>query len=1318
MRVCRIAGKLASILFLIIQNGECFMNNLMKKRVLSKVLFLLLTFVFTGLMGSIVLANTNDNWRYLGNGNIAFYQSGNRVGLGSGPNGHFARNLFAGQDFFFNNDGILVRGLVNYGNSWHYFCSTHGTRLRSGISNWWRFPSGQLSFLNDDGTRARNGAVSITWDCPYGPGVATYLFDNVGYLITDYDFDLADGTMSVHSAFGEWHVVATHSFNVIGNFNAANGGGWLQTQPGMLRYLVADGTYVTGPAIVANGRTIIPANQLTNAWNNIPSSLYGQDFLFCVDGYLQFGWVYSNGTRVAYITPFGTRARNIHTTSDGYTINFGPQGTPASEWVIISPVPPHQLSLSLSSPVLSINSGNTAPINVAVYRAGYTEGLIVTAVPDWIGGPRAILPGVPFNQQVNITVPEGTPLGNQEIIFTVTPQDPANWSYRSSQTLNVLVTGSALPQHNLFIALDMASTATVTQLDNLTVDLLIGRSGYAGDLVITIDQSSGLGAQTWLPFTSVPVPTTGATGFQIVTFDIPIPRTALVAGNPHMLTFNVKSVSGAANVISPTNGADLALTVIFQNYDYQLFGLTVAPTAMTIRQNESATLTFTIDRGDHYTGPVEITHHSDWLPSPILIPAGVDSVTRNISIPWNANHPNLSFTSPLNIIHTPIIFTARAVIQYPPVGAVSAALNLNIAAIDTAPHELSMFSAHPPGGIPAQVTRDETLTLRFGVNRNGYGGALVVTASEDWAGGPWIIPTGATHTPFFNITVCGQAAFGANSVVFTVNSATMHNLMPSPVYSASVTQNLNVTWLLTDLDFPEDNWPNWTANQNVPIANWMIQHLESLHGIDSIGVITDPANNPHRLTPIWSYHEDDNPHHREFDPRSGAINIFRWYIPAEQLTAANISNRNNVPLTGTFNVTNEFNDLIEISLNPRVGPQPDIQLTHLVRNATEAIEQLNIQRPTAALITTLTPAGPGAAPIVWSFNPALNGGNPFDPSSEAKNTFRWEVILPPGVSAANIPLAGTIVITNKFAELTMDVNNIGGNISTTILPGVALNADEVIHYLNSKNYVVQLHTNPVTLLPLSSNLSSVVWSKDNPETFSYHSGAIHNFRWTITLHPGVANPNGYSLTGTHAITNFIFQATGFTLNPEPAAPSYRFGGSRASEAFLWLGNQRQTARIDTNLPFAAIPGGSADNLWTGFVLVDWTLWPPTFDTTLSATNAFDWTVRAVSETSLHRLGWLDVSTVNAWGTSGGTGIMLENLPLLSLGFTEAFSDITLCIIDESPSLTEYPEFNEEPLTCGNTVDSDDEASHDLTYDKDYVTDQYFVQSQDEVPVIY
>ena len=251
---------------------------------------------------------TRSGWYPVEGGNLAFYHNGVRVGLGSGIHGYFARDLqtpYGIADFFFSNEGHLVRGLVSYGGAWHYFDTTHGTRHFSGVSGWWGWglAPGQLRYLHANGTLAINQLITITWNCNYGgPSEAKYLFDANGFLITNFDFNLAGG-LSVHSAFGEWHVVATHSFNRIGNFNEANGGGWLQPRPGVLRYLVADGTYRTGLATVVNGRTTIPANSLDDVWTTIS----GQEFLFCVDGYLQFGWVYANGDRVAYIGTNGVR---------------------------------------------------------------------------------------------------------------------------------------------------------------------------------------------------------------------------------------------------------------------------------------------------------------------------------------------------------------------------------------------------------------------------------------------------------------------------------------------------------------------------------------------------------------------------------------------------------------------------------------------------------------------------------------------------------------------------------------------------------------------------------------------------------------------------------------------------------------------------------------------------------------------------------------------------------------------------------------------------------------------------------------------------
>lgn len=249
-------------------------------------------------------------WAVVEGGNRAFYQNGVRVGQGqAGPDGlFFAQGLvtpFGTADFLFNNQGHLLTGLWSYGNQWHYFDSAHGTRLLSGVSGWWgwELPPGQLYFLYPNGTRAENELATLSWVCSYGgPTQASYLFDADGFLVTEFEYDLAAG-LSVHSAFGEWHVMATHSFNRVANFHEANGGGWLQPWPGALRYLVVDGTLLTGPATIVDGQTTIPAGQLESAW----TILYGNEFLFSVDGYLQFGWVYADGVPVAYIGANGIR---------------------------------------------------------------------------------------------------------------------------------------------------------------------------------------------------------------------------------------------------------------------------------------------------------------------------------------------------------------------------------------------------------------------------------------------------------------------------------------------------------------------------------------------------------------------------------------------------------------------------------------------------------------------------------------------------------------------------------------------------------------------------------------------------------------------------------------------------------------------------------------------------------------------------------------------------------------------------------------------------------------------------------------------------
>ena len=258
----------------------------------------------------VVAPSSGLNGWHLIDGNLVFYRNGVRVGQGqAGSSGkHFAQNLITPGgigDFLFNNQGHLLTGLRSYGGEWHYFHTTHGTRLLSAVSGWWgwQLAPGQLRYLHADGTWAEDELITITWDCNYGgPSQAGYLFDADGFLVTDFDFDLAGG-LSVHSAFGEWHVMATHSFNRIGNFNEANGGGWIQPRPGTLRYLIEDGTYVAGPASVVGGRVTVPADRITDAWTVIS----GNEFLFCEDGYLQFGWVYVDGHRVAYIDGSGIR---------------------------------------------------------------------------------------------------------------------------------------------------------------------------------------------------------------------------------------------------------------------------------------------------------------------------------------------------------------------------------------------------------------------------------------------------------------------------------------------------------------------------------------------------------------------------------------------------------------------------------------------------------------------------------------------------------------------------------------------------------------------------------------------------------------------------------------------------------------------------------------------------------------------------------------------------------------------------------------------------------------------------------------------------
>jgi len=263
-----------------------------------------------------------NGWHVV-DGHIVFYRNGVRVGQGqAGPNGkYFAQGLvtpFVTADFLFNNQGHLLTGLRSYGNQWHYFHTAHGTRLLSGISGWWgwQLAPGELRYLHANGTWAADELITITWNCTYGgPSQAKYLFDTNGFLVTDFQYNLPGG-LSVHSAFGEWHVMATHSFNRVGNFHEANGGGWFQPRPGVLRYLLSNGTYVTGPATVVNGRATVPAYLFGNAWTIIN----GHEFLFCVDGYLQFGWVYVDGHRVAYIGTNGIRVFGDHldTTADAF----------------------------------------------------------------------------------------------------------------------------------------------------------------------------------------------------------------------------------------------------------------------------------------------------------------------------------------------------------------------------------------------------------------------------------------------------------------------------------------------------------------------------------------------------------------------------------------------------------------------------------------------------------------------------------------------------------------------------------------------------------------------------------------------------------------------------------------------------------------------------------------------------------------------------------------------------------------------------------------------------------------------------------------
>jgi len=248
-----------------------------------------------------------NGWRVVEGGNRAFYRNGVRVGRGqAGANGQYlARNLvtpYGTFDFMFNNQGHLLVGLRSHQNAWHYFCSISGVRQRSNITGWWTLPTGHLRFLILNGTYISNGLRRVSWHDGTRLIYADYLFDVNGFLITNFDFNI-EGGLSVHSFFGNWWVMSTSGFNVIGGFHAANGGGWFSPRPGALRYLTIMGDYRRGVATVVGGRVTIPNNTFNTAW----ATIGGNQFLFCTRGYLQFGGVYMNGVRVAFINANGVR---------------------------------------------------------------------------------------------------------------------------------------------------------------------------------------------------------------------------------------------------------------------------------------------------------------------------------------------------------------------------------------------------------------------------------------------------------------------------------------------------------------------------------------------------------------------------------------------------------------------------------------------------------------------------------------------------------------------------------------------------------------------------------------------------------------------------------------------------------------------------------------------------------------------------------------------------------------------------------------------------------------------------------------------------
>jgi len=1086
----------------------------MTSKTLKKAVSLLLAFVMLlSLMGSVTLANTNNGWTLVEGGNLAFYQNGVRVGQGSGPNGHFALALqtqYGTADFFFTNEGHLVRGLVSYGGAWHYFDSTHGTRLLSGaaVTGWWNWglAPGQLRFLYADGTRAENELVTITWDCNYGgPSEAVYLFDTNGLLVTEFDFDLGDG-LSVHSAFGEWHVMATHSFNRVANFNVANGGGWIQPRPGVLRYLVADGTYVTGPATVENGRVNVPANEFEDAFSNVPGIegvfhcpahpacicdpadpaddcfYFDLDFLFCEDGYLQFGWVYVNDIRVAYIGANGVRVVGEHTTSDDYEIDFGPPGAPSSDWEFIDPQPDYNLRLSATPSGVTLENGETQTISLTTYRSQYTGALVITAVPDWIGGPRTITPGgLSFTHNIDVTVPAYAALTGgvdpHQIIFTVTPLNPERWTSRYSLPFGVHVVGDGPNVSNLYLSAS-GPPATIAPDEPQIVRFLVGHDGYTGPLTITASPAWMLAPVTI---------TRDGSDFSDAVVEILVPSTVLVEDNPHTITFTVAAVNSASLVTPATY--DLVFDVDFIGYDYSLFALSVAPTPLTIEQNSQEMITFTIDRGPDYTGPVAITHTTTFLPSPIIIPAGSDSVSANLFLPWN-----------VPVGPATIIFTARGAAATPVVASVMTTLTLNVEPATDDPGDLGL-SLRPLPAIPNNppASRNETFPVLFSITRGGYDGELRLTANPDWIGGPIIIPAGATNSGLVDITVAANAMPPAQAMTFTLEPVDSNaNVRP-----ASETFAIPIASRLLQIAFPEDDWPQWEAWRHVADeATFINVYLPALHS--SLPLYTNP---PGFIAPstsgalVWEFFSQDNSG-RPFNNSAEHTNYFRWTL----VLPPGVANPDNIPLTGLFAVTNYAYDLFEVPLDPAGRAhfsgwgdrslQPAIHLDRLVRNSAEAVARLNSSSATQPALFDNSGARTPAhtifvdtknrdgdlftrshpARVTWSFNPVYNGGA-FDPSSGAQNVMVWTITRSPNVNtprwfpngfralnmaspdtptnptmSSGIPLTGTIVVTNVVAYLTADF--------TLTLPATLSNLPGVTQYVEGPQMFLNNRSRP------------------------------------------------------------------------------------------------------------------------------------------------------------------------------------------------------------------------------------------------------------------